>query len=155
MADQLTTRLTHEPNQEVQQNAGPGPDAPQQPKATPPGNLKPTPDQVQARVKKLQAKWPAFQGKDKLPRDQKLAALKNKEHKVVGQKCVGRGTMHYSLRTCRDGYELIGHYRNGRGIATCLVKRLKTSYKAAGARRSQDSALLKELGIAGLPVTHN
>lgn len=87
-------------------------------------------------------KWPAFNGKDSLPKDVKTS----KRGKVLA-----RGSARYALRMTGSGtYKLLAFFRNGKGVATALVKVLKPMKKTA--RGLRDKALLKALTASKVPL---
>lgn len=85
-------------------------------------------------------KWTPFVDSDSLPHD----AVLNSEGK-----CIKAGTAHFSMRVVPGGtVKVIAHYRNGKGIATRLVKVLKPQKK--NSKGAGDRAILKQLRAAGL-----
>ena len=94
------------------------------------------------KVKKLNGKYPGFFGKEGLPKDVRL----DKHGKVHAG-----GSYQYSVRRTGETAELIGHYRNGKGHATRLIRVLHPMKKTDEGRKHK--GFLKELIAHKVPGT--
>jgi hypothetical protein len=107
-----------------------------------------------ARDKKAKAKWLPFVDNESLPD----AIVEHKSMKDgnggfrAARTIKQVGEMHHSLRPCANGFEIIGHYKNGKGVATKLILRLKTMGRKE--KNKKHRLIYNELQAAGIPVMH-
>lgn len=114
---------------------------------------KPEVRKVKQSKKETKFEWIPFTSTENLPMDyERTQEVRNEKGKVTKPAVTRRaGTMHVSLHpTDNGGFEVIGHYRNGKGIARKMMRNLKV--KSQNARGSQDRAFLKMLQQKGVQV---